>query len=112
MHHYILGATQLESSLAAKDLGFLVDTKVNRSHQCALEQRKPNGVLGCIRRSVASRLWEVILPLYSALVRPHLQYWMRSWAPQYKNDTELLEIVQQKTTSMNKQLESPSVRKG
>ncbi|GAB0177311.1 mitochondrial enolase superfamily member 1 [Grus japonensis] len=55
MHQYMLGAAQLESSFAEKDLGVLMDNTMNVSQQCALAAKKANGVLGCIRRSVASR---------------------------------------------------------
>ena len=52
----------LESSLAEKDLRDLVDTKLNMSQQCAITAKKAKGILDCIRRSIASRLSEVILP--------------------------------------------------
>jgi len=96
---------ELERSSAERNPGVLVDSKSAMSHQHALVARKANGILGYIKKNVANKSMEVILLLYFALVRPHLECCVQFWAPWYKKDRNLLERVQWRGTKMIKGLE-------
>ncbi|KAJ7413563.1 hypothetical protein BTVI_42996 [Pitangus sulphuratus] len=78
---------------------------LNCTSPMSLVATKARDILGYIRKSIARRLREVVLPLYSALVRPHLECHVQFWAPQYKRDMELPGHAQWRTAKLIKRLE-------
>ncbi|GAB0179974.1 mitochondrial enolase superfamily member 1 [Grus japonensis] len=107
-HKYKLGEGWLESSPAERDLGVLVNSRLNMSQQCALATKTANSILGYSKHSVTNQSKEVIILLYSVLVQPHLEYCVWFWAPQFKKDVKGLECVQRRTRKLVQGLEGVS----
>ena len=99
-YQYKLVDVRIEYSPAEKDLGVPEDGRLDISQQCAFAAQKANYILGCIKRSVASRVREVMLPFCSALLRPHLECCIQMRSPQYRGAMELLEHIQRRATEM------------
>ena len=98
-----MGDPCLSNTTSEKDIGTVVDHKLNMSQQCDVAAKKANAIMGCINRSIASKS---LVPLYLALVRPHLEYCIQFWAPHFKKDADKLEGVQRRAMRMIRGLET------
>ena len=76
--NYEMGGTILSKTVKEKDLGVSMNANIKVSEQCRIAASKGNQVLGMIRRNITYKEKNLIVPLYKAIVRPHLEYGMES----------------------------------
>ena len=112
-----IGTTDTLTSIAMRkpvvrwlNLGVLVDKKLSMTQQRALAAQKANCTVGSIKSSVASRSKDVILPIYSALVRPHLESCVQLWSPQHRKNIDMLECGHRRVIKMFRGLEHLSYK--
>lgn len=89
-----------------RDLGVLITADLKPTSQCLAAARRAYGALHQLRRTVASRKPEVLLPLYKTHVRPHLEYAVQAWSPNLVRDMQTIERVQRGFTRMFPHLRS------
>ena len=75
---YQIGGTSLSITVKEKDLGVTMNANMKVSEQCRIVASKGNQVLGMIRRNITYKDKSLIVPLYKAIVRPHLEYYMQA----------------------------------
>ncbi|KAK8747068.1 hypothetical protein OTU49_016973, partial [Cherax quadricarinatus] len=97
---YKLNNVELSHTDCEKDLGVMVSSNLKPRQQCLSVRNKANRLLGFISRSVSNRSPEVILQLYTSLVRPHLDYAAQFWSPYYRMDINSLENIQRRMTKL------------
>ena len=78
---YQLGGTEVPTATQEKDLGIIVTENLKVSEQCAKVTKTANKVLGIIKWSYEDKSMANLLPLYKALVRPHIEYCVQAWRP-------------------------------
>ena len=98
--NYEMGGTILSTTVKEKDLGVTMDANMKVSEQCGIAASKANQVLGMIRRNITYKDKSFIVPLYKAIVRPHLEYCIQAWSPYLRKDIDMLEKIQRRATKL------------
>ena len=98
--NYEMGGTILSKTVKEKDLGATIDANMKVSEQCSIAASKGNQVLGMIRRNIAYKVKCLIIPLYKAIVRPHLEYCIQAWYPYLRKDIDMLDKIQRRATKL------------
>ena len=91
--NYEMGGTILSKPVKEKYLGVSMNANMKGSEQCRIAVSKGNQVLGMIRRNITYKEKSVILPLYKAIVRPHLEYCIQAWSPYLRKDVDMFEKI-------------------
>ena len=99
-HKYSLCGNVLKDSEEERDLGIIVDSSLKFSEQCNTAVKNANSILGIIRRTIRCKSQNIIKKLYTALVRPKLEYCVQVWSPRFKKDIGNIEKVQRRATKM------------
>ena len=97
---YKMGDAVLGRTTQEKDLGVTFSADMKVSEQCGIAASKGNQILGLIRRNTMYKEKQLTVPLYKAIVRPHLEYCIQTWRPYRKKDIDKLERIQGRATKM------------
>ena len=98
--NYEMGGTILSKTVKEKYLGVSMNANMKVSEQCRIAASKGNQVLGMIRRNITYKENSLIVPLYKAIVRPHLEYCIQAWSPYLRKDIDMLEKIQRRATKL------------
>ena len=108
--NYKMGDTVLGTTVREKDLGVTISADMKVSEQYGIVASKGNQILGLIRRNITYKEKKLIIPVYKAIVRPHLDYCIQAWTPYCKKDIDTLERIQRRATKMIPELRDLSYK--
>ena len=98
--NYDMGDNVLCITVKEKNLGITISADMKVSEQCGIAASKGNQILGLIRRNITYKEKRLIILLYKAIVRPHLEYCIQVWRPYSKKDIDTLERIQRRATKL------------
>ena len=84
---YKMGDVVLGRTTKEKELGETFSVGMTVSEQCGIAASKGNQIIFLIRRTITYKEKHLIVPLYKAIVRSHLEYCIQAWRPYRKKKT-------------------------
>ena len=97
--NYEMRGSILSKTVKEKDLGVSMNANMKVSEQCRIAASMGNQILGMIRRNITYKENSLIVSLYKAIVRPHLEYCIQAWSPYPRKDIDMLEKIQRRATN-------------
>ena len=91
---YKMGDAVLGRTTQEKDLGVTFSADMKVSEQCGIAASKGNQILGLNRKTIRYKEKQLIVPMYKAILRPHLEYCIQAWKPYGKKDIDKLKRIQ------------------
>ena len=98
--NYEMGGPILSKTVKEKYLGVTMNANMKVSEQCRIAASKGNHVLGMIRSNITYKEKSLIVPLYKAIVRPHLEYCIQAWSPYLRKDIDMLKKIQRRASKL------------
>ncbi|KAF2368251.1 Reverse transcriptase domain [Trinorchestia longiramus] len=98
----------IETVQQQRDLDVIVTENLKHDKQVEKSVENASRILGFIARNFEYKSKNIILPLYKALVRPHLKYAVQLWSPTLQKDINKMEKIQRKATKMIPELHNLS----
>ena len=95
-----MGGTILSKTVKEKYLGVSMNANMKVSEQCRIAASKGNQVLGMIRRNITYKEKSLIVSLFKAIVRPHLENCIQAWSPYLRKDIDMIEQIQRRATKL------------
>ena len=98
--HELWNGRNYSKTVKEKDLGVTMNANMKVSEQCRIAMSKGNQVLGMIRRNITYKETSLIVPLYKAIVRPHIEYCIQGWNTYLRKDIDMLDKIQRRATKL------------
>ena len=99
-YEYVMGEQKLSAVDEERDLGIMITADMKSSVNCQVACSRAQRILGMLKRFIASKTANIMVPLYKSLVRPIVEYCTPAWSPHYIKDKQILERIQHRFTRL------------